>query len=154
MKTLKPFQFPDGFVVVVDTREQLSLFEAAEGLIVEKKKLDHGDYSVLGLEDKICIERKRISDLTSYITSDRENTIRKLDAMKDMMWKALVVECEEIELFLPKQFTSVPPEVFRQTLVSWRLRYNLHTYFSGDRRRIEMYVLDHLIKFYKIVREP
>ena len=153
MRSLKPFRFPPGFVLAIDTREQLPLFENVDGLVTDRKKLDFGDYSIVGFEDRVCIERKRISDLTSYIASDRENTIKKLDAMKPLDWKALVVECEEIELYLPKQFTSVPPEVFRQTLASWRLRYNLHTYFSGDRRMVEMFVLDHLIKYYRIARE-
>lgn len=152
MMHMKPFQIPDGFVLCVDTREQLPLFTSTPDILIEKKKLDHGDYSVKGFENRICIERKMISDLTSYISSDRKNTIRKLERMEGM-WKALVVECGELDLYLPKQFTNVSPEVFRQTLVSWRLRYNLHTYFSSDRERIEMYILDHLIKFYKIARE-
>lgn len=147
-----PVEIPKDFALCIDTREQIPMLMDVEGLTVVNKALKHGDYSVLGFEDKVCIERKRISDLTSYLTSDRKNTIKKLDAM-DGMWKALVIECDEEELYQPKIFTSVPAEVYRQTLVSWNLRYNLHTYYSCSRKRIERYVLDHLIKFYKIQKE-
>ena len=153
MRFLKPYNIPPGFVLVIDTREQLPLFKDVPGLVTQVKKLDHGDYSVAGYEDRFCIERKRISDLTSYITSERKKTLRKLEAMKHLDWKALVIECEEIELYLPKQFTKTVPEAYRQTLVSWHLRYNLHTYCSGNRADIERYILDHAIKFYRIMTE-
>ena len=150
---LKPYTLPDGFVVVVDTREQLPLFGSVNNLTQDRRKLDKGDYSIQGFEDMICVERKMISDLTSYMTTERDRTVTKLEAMEDMKWKALVVECEEAELYIPKVFTNVPPEVFRQTLASWRVRYNLHVYCSRRREWIERYILDHFIKFYRIVRE-
>ena len=155
MKLFKPFNIPDGFSLVIDTREQLPLFQGTEyeNLPVERRALKHGDYSVAGYENNIMIERKMIGDLTAYITANREKTIKKLEAMAKLEWKGLALELEEIELYLPKMFTKVPPEVFRQTLVSWEIRYGLHIYTSGNRKWIERWILDHLLKFYRIKTE-
>ena len=58
------------YTVIKDTREQdgytferfESRYHACAGMVVQK--LDTGDYSLVGLEDKLCIERKgRISEL-------------------------------------------------------------------------------------------
>ena len=50
---------PD-YTVIRDTRERegyhFSKFDKCLGMVV--RKLDTGDYSLVGLEDKICIERK------------------------------------------------------------------------------------------------
>ena len=49
-----------GYTVVRDTREQqgyfFKKFNTCQGTV--QRKLDTGDYSILGMEDKVCIERK------------------------------------------------------------------------------------------------
>ena len=48
------------YTVIRDTREQegyyFSEYGLCEGMI--DQKLDTGDYSIQGMEDKVCIERK------------------------------------------------------------------------------------------------
>ena len=51
---------PPSYLVVKDTREQegyfFNEFNTCKGMV--ERKLDTGDYTIDGLEDKICIERK------------------------------------------------------------------------------------------------
>lgn len=46
------------FTIIIDTREKLPFDFSIRGVQQEKIKLDTGDYSVKGLENKICLDRK------------------------------------------------------------------------------------------------
>ena len=60
----------NNFTIIVDTREQKpwQFNEYATAV----RKLDTGDYSVEGLENILCIERKRsVSEIANNITESR-----------------------------------------------------------------------------------
>ena len=62
MKSIIPAELrPDQVVAIQDTREQLPL--DLHPLRVEVGTLATGDYSVLGLEHVVAVERKGLSDL-------------------------------------------------------------------------------------------
>jgi len=139
------FDFPKGFILIIDSREQLPLFTGSlpKGLLVIRDTLPIGDYSVRGFESQITIERKTIPDLLGCLGNDRERFKRELE---------ISVEGTEDELLQFHDFSLMHPEAVRQSIVSIRLRYNTHWYF-GSREKIERYILDHLIKFFRIKRE-
>jgi len=151
---LKPYRIPHGFKLVVDTREQLPLFQDPPGkLIILREKLDHGDYSIKGFEDQFAVERKMLSDFYGYIGKERKRTVEKLKVLGSMQWAALIVECEEDDLLFSSIYTQLTPEHARQALVSMRVRYGIHVYISSEREKLERFVLDHAIKFYRLARE-
>lgn len=152
-KEFKPYSFPEGFVLIIDTREQLPLFDSRpKGLNLIHKKLDNGDYSILGFEDKFTIERKGMSDFYSYIGSERKKTQAKMEKFKLYDFVSIVIEDTEDDLYFGNQFSKLKPDHVKGALISFRIRYNIHVYFNNDRRMIERYVLDHAIKFYNIMR--
>ena len=61
---------PEAVTAIVDTREQAPFDLSPMG--AERGTLATGDYSVRGLEDLVCLERKALNDLTGCITHDRE----------------------------------------------------------------------------------
>jgi len=150
---LKPYVFPKDMIIVQDTREQLPLFtRIPKGLTICSAKLDYGDYSIRGHESTFCIERKGISDLLSYCTTEREKTKRKMMQFKNMEWVGLVVESKESELYRPYIYSNVSPELIRQCLVSFSVRYGVHVYVN-TRENITRWMLDHMIKYYRVVHE-
>jgi ERCC4-type nuclease len=150
----KPYKIPEDFALVIDTREQKPLFDPApEGLVIVRKALKHGDYSVSGLEDFIGIERKRMSDLMSYIGSERDRTVRKLEAMRPLEFRALVVEEPWDDVFLPKAHSQLSPDVIRAALVSFNVRFGLHIFMHPHRSAIERWTLDRLIYFFNNKRK-
>lgn len=153
--TLKPFKFPDGFVLCVDTREQAHLLDRfPPGLTVQSKVLTDGDYSILGYEHQFAIERKGISDLISYCTSERvAKTMPKMMRFLTMDWIGLVIEVDEPDLLKPQVFSKVSPETIRQSLASFEIRYGIHVYMNSDRKAVLRWVLDRAIKFYNIQHE-
>jgi len=150
----KPFTFPPEMVILIDSREQQSpLFgRYPKGMTVSCCKLEVGDYSIRGLESKIAVERKQISDLISYCTTEREATKRKMAQLQKLEWAGLLIEARESEVYRPYLFSNVSPEAIRQSLVSFSVRYGVHVYI-GDTEKCRTWLLDRLIKFYRIKHE-
>lgn len=151
---LKPFQIPEGFILVIDTREQNHLFQRPpKGLTITSDTLHVGDYSIKGYKDQFCIERKQMSDFYSFIGRERVATTEKLHKMSIMKWSGLVIEEDEQSILAGYMMSQVPPEVARQFLNSVRVRYHIHTYMSDKRARCMRWVLDSAIKFYRVQNE-
>jgi ERCC4-type nuclease len=149
---LKPTIFPPDFVLVQDTREQRPLFtRIPKGLTIMSTTLTDGDYSVFGLTDKICFERKSL-DIFSYCTSDQPKTKAKMLRMKEFEFAALVIELKESELFQFQQHTKAHPESIRGALISFEIRYNIHIFY-GNRENCARWLLDRAVKFWQVKHE-
>ena len=151
---LKPFKIPEDMVVIQDTREQKPLFRRPpKGLIIQSDTLTDGDYSIKGFTDKFTVERKQISDFYSYIGKERKKTEEKLQRLSRFQFAALVIEATETEILMGYDFCKLSPECARQALVSFEIRYGLHTYYSNSRHDIARWILDRMIKFWKVAHE-
>ena len=155
---LKPYKIPEGMQVVVDTREQIPLFKRIPpGLTLVSKSLKDGDYSLIGFENKFAIERKMISDFYGYIGGERKKTVDKMKRFDKMVksggFVMLCIEAAEEEVLYGHEFSKLSPEVARQAVNSFRLRYGVHIYYNKDRKYIERTILDSMIKFYNLQRE-
>ena len=69
---LKPAQL----TAISDSREQAPYDFSP--MATKRATLATGDYSIRGLEDLVCLERKALDDLTGCITHDRERFEREL----------------------------------------------------------------------------
>ena len=112
-----------------------------------------GDYSIRGWENQVAVERKTISDLLGCLGNDRERFKRELEKLKVYEWKAISVEGTEDELFQFHDFSLMDPNSVRQSVVSINIRYGVQFYFNSKRLSIERWILDHLIKFFRVKRE-
>ena len=157
-ETLKPYEpkslvFPDGFVLLQDTREQRPLFtRLPKGLVVQSVTLKDGDYSVKGFQNSIVFERKGISDIYPYCSTEREKTIEKMKRLSRMDFAALVIEARESEVFQHQTFTRVHPATVAGAIISFRVRYGVHIFF-GNRDSCARYILEHALRYYNIAHE-
>ena len=82
------------FDVIIDTREQENIWSFANYDEVKNthvKKLDTGDYTIVGLEDRLCIERKHtVGELAKNITEKRFE--RELERMSEFPHAFLILE--------------------------------------------------------------
>lgn len=153
--TLKHTIFPPDMVVIVDTREQRPLFNAAripKGLTLTSGTLADGDYSIRGFEDRICFERKS-ADIFSYCSSEHDKTVAKMKRFKNFEFVGLIIERKESELFQFQERTAVHPEVIRAALISFEIRYGVHIYY-GNQETCARWMLDRMVKFWNVKREP
>lgn len=137
---------PAPFEIIVDTREQrpfsfAGIRHRSGRLIVPrivKTTLKSGDYSIVGFENQIAIERKSISDLFSSVGSSRERFVKELRRLSAFRFAAIVVEADYGEIANdPPPYTKMSPDSVINSLLAWQVRYGVHVVPMPDRRRAE-----------------
>lgn len=130
--------------IVCDTREQRRLVFRNAPMIVATLKT--GDYSAIGYEDKVSVERKSLSDLLGCIGHGRDRFERELCRLSRIRYRALVIEGDLRPLLQGleprlRQFDSqqwalrqsrIHPSAVLGSLVTWSLRYSLPVWFCSD----------------------
>ena len=144
---------PEGFVLIVDTREQAPLFQPESEPWIISETLKTGDYSIKGFEGQVVIERKGLSDLFTSLGKNRERFKRELKRMEGMRWKGLVIEGSEREVMTPQMYSEMHPNSVYHSLSSIQVKYNVHIYYAKRVEQARWWVLSRLTRFYKIMRE-
>lgn len=127
------------YTIVCDSREQapwrFTGFKADakhkyRDLVIPTKVagLQTGDYSLLGHENRIAIERKSLDDAYGTFGGDRERFERELERLQQMEYAAVVIEAgwgsilnaERPVSALGRSFT---PKMFYRSVVTWQVRY-------------------------------
>ena len=118
--------------IKIDSREQRPYqFEIPS----QVGALKCGDYSILGLEDCISIERKSINDLVSSLTSERERFKRMLYRGKSLDHRALIVEASLADIINGNYYSDTNPKSVIESLVAFSIRYNLPVWLAGSREQ-------------------
>jgi ERCC4-type nuclease len=140
------YQIPPKFKVIKDTREQdgyfFSSFAGCDGMV--EQKLDTGDYTILGLEDKICIERKGcVEELAVNLGQKKYAFLNEIERMKDFPHKFLILEFSAEDLINFPDQTRIPiknkaslkitGKYMLKCLVEFSLYDNLHVIFCGNK---------------------
>lgn len=144
----------DKMVIIRDTREQAGYqFQYLDNPpMVVDVTLTTGDYSIQGLEDQICIERKSLNDAFGTFGRDRRRFERELERMKSFSFRAVVIEADwETILRRPPKFSRLNPKTVLASIIAWQLRYGVHFWPCPDRnfaerityRMLERYWRDH-----------
>lgn len=151
------------FTVAVDTREQAPwpfrgiTLGGREWLVPRKvQTLQTGDYSIVGLEDRIVIERKEAGDFTATISAGNARFRREHERMAEVIraggFCCIIVEgcmsaiCDELDD--PLSGRKIGSDVVVGWVASWPRRYGVHLFFAGDRRRAEVLAFRVLYKWW------
>ena len=111
-------------VLLVDTREQRPL--AFSHLSAESATLQTGDYSVRGLEDCFCVERKTLADLAGSLTRDRARFMRELHRMRGYHFPYLLIIGGEMELKRQVDTGRIKLHQVEHSLLALQTRYRVH----------------------------
>lgn len=125
--------------LIIDTREQNPLQFSRCRSITEYlvKKLDVGDYSMEGYEDKIAIEKKTVLDLFSTLGKGHSRFKKELERAQELDYFALVIE-ESYNNIRTKTFpnsfrTKMMGYVVTKLLHTMMIKYNVHVMFAKDK---------------------
>lgn len=119
----------DGFTIAIDTREQAPY--AFEGSVT--KTLPSGDYSIVGLEDRVTIERKSKTDAYGSLGHGRARFRREFERLSCFDYAVVVIE-DTVQGFLHRPAHSkMNPRAAINTLIAWSVRYRIPVFFAGDR---------------------
>lgn len=117
-------------LIVIDTREKLPYRFTR----FKVKTLATGDYSIVGMENRVAVERKRLEELFSITGLERERFKRELERMTHLDYAAMVIETDLPRILQGAAFSRVSPKTVIRSLVSWSIRYRVHVFFASDRR--------------------
>jgi len=117
------------FVVAVDTREQKPYrFKHSE-----VKTLPTGDYSIVGLEEQVAVERKHKADAYASLGQGRARFERELERLAAFDYAAIVVETTLPDFLTAPPFSQMNPKAAMNSLVAWSVKYRVCVFFAGDR---------------------
>ena len=157
--------------VVIDTREKLPYeFKhppKGDTVVIINKKLDVGDYSIEGFENKVCIERKSKGDLFGTVGRRSSQFRQNLVRMKAMAGAYVVVErpSESIlkgpDYYIEKeQKPGKPKPLTKQqygsrvynTTIGWEVFLGVPFKFFNSRQQAEYWVIRYLLNLRKLLR--
>lgn len=140
------------FIVLVDSKEKFPYtFQSIkpDSPLTKRTGLKTGDYSVGGMENLICVERKSLSDLYGSIGKGRERFENEMRRMAEFEYAAIVIEADIKAWFTtpPARSRMNPKAVFR-SLIAFSQRYNVHVWPMWDRQSAEKLTYIILKRFY------
>jgi len=138
------------FTIIRDSREQNGYtFEPYDngkwkctGCI--EKKLETGDYTLEGLEDHLCIERKASTgEMAVNFGKDKTRFMEEIDRMRYYEHKYLVLEFSFNDLLRFPEGSNIPVRTIPhlrvtgnymiRELLELQVRHGIHVVFAGDR---------------------
>lgn len=137
--------------ILIDTREQEAFTFA--GRETRRGTLHAGDYSLLGLESIVAVERKSKADYWGCLGKGRKRFEACLERLSAVTYPLVVIECSLEDLDEPMayavggggaDFSRIPPKVAQHTLLSWMQRYRVPILPCGTRRLAARTTLSHL----------
>ena len=136
-------------LIVVDTRESLPLgFPGST-----KKALATGDYSVVGMEERVAIERKTLGDFYTCVGRERARFERELERLAAMAYGAVVIETSLSEICHGTEFSRVHPMSAIGSIIAWSVKHRLPFFFAENRQRCRSMVYHLLRKFWEYNHE-
>ena len=134
------------FMVIKDTREQDGYFfreySPCAGMI--DQKLDTGDYTIKGLEDKICIERKGcVEELAVNLGQKKYTFLDEIERMASFPHKFIILEFSLEDLIKFPDETRIPiknkasvkitGKYMLKCLIEFQLYNNINVLFCGNK---------------------
>ena len=122
-----------------------------EGMVIQK--LDSGDYSAVGYEDILTIERKEdLAELwVNYKEKEKDRFEAELARMLPLKYRYMLIETnivpESMELSPPQFTTGVPGKSLIRWLVSITSKFDVHMMFVGScGRKICQMIVEEVIR--------
>ena len=138
--------------IISDTREQDSLdFSGFRGIESVRQGLKTGDYSIQGFENRICFERKAVSDLVSTLIGGHERFLREMERMRDFEVAYILVEhtAGTVYRYCAKQGWELKFDTIIQSLLAYAYHYRVRVRFCKDREDMAKYIVAKSKEFLK-----
>ena len=146
------------FTIIKDTREQdgysfaasSSRYHTCNGMV--SRKLDTGDYSIEGLEDKLCIERKAsVVEFANNVGHDQVRFLKEIERMKDFPYKFLVFEFSLTDLMNFPEGSNIPEsdwgklrvtnKFMLKMIMEFQLHHDIKVLFCDSKKNAKWAVL-------------
>ena len=120
---------PADVTCIVDSREQLPLQLEMRTIV---GTLATGDYSFVGGEHMVCVERKSLQDLVMCVGRERDRFERELQRMRAYETRVIVIESSRAAVELKQYRGDVHPNAVLGSVYGWIAR-GITVEWAGDR---------------------
>lgn len=135
---------PQRITAIIDTKEKQPLPLEQHGLNVIRKSLPFGDYTLLGLEQYLAIERKTIPDLVACCGKERGRFNRELLALRGYPWRMVIIEGSISQIMHREYRSTLEPDTITASITRW-LDIGIPFVFADDRYAAALIVAKLLI---------
>ena len=136
---------PEDIVVLVDSRERTPPAIDLH-LPTSRATLQTGDYSVLGLEHLVRVERKSLQDLVMCVGRERERFDRCIERLRHFPLAVLVIEARESSVELKQYRGEVSPNAVLGSVHAWRAK-GINIDWAGDSQTAALHISRTLFAF-------
>jgi len=142
-----PVEKKSKYTIAIDSREKKPYtFKGYNSKIVTLKT---GDYSIIGMENILSIERKSKQDAYQSLGQGRARFRKELIRLSELKYAAIVIESTMKDFMVKPQYTRMNPKSVVNSILAWSVRYNVCVFFADDRIYGEAIVRQLLDKFFK-----
>ncbi len=127
---------PSDITAIIDTREQRPWSLAP--LKTKSGTLQTGDYSIMGLEHEIAVERKSLDDLLGCVGQERERFDKEIIRLRSYPCRAVIVEASWAQLEGGQYRSQVKPSAALGSVMGW-IALGIPFIFAGDSARASTY---------------
>lgn len=125
--------------VIIDTREQTPwTFEGEKGIVTTRAKLDAGDYSIIGLERRVAIERKSLDDWTGTVIRDRNRFYRELELLRAYDFRCVIIEAGVREIMKHRYTSQASPASVLAFVGEVTVAQSVPVYLAGSRAEAQV----------------
>lgn len=132
--------------IVVDTREQEGYSFSTPSV---RKKLDAGDYSLLGLENRVAVERKSMEDFVNTVLRSRARFTKELKKLGSFDAACVAVEANYRDIVEGRYRSGASPKALMGFVSSIIVDFGIPVFFLSDRQAAIWFVEDYLIRFHQ-----
>jgi len=123
----------EDLTAVIDSREQNPL--PLDPLKTVIKKLEVADYSAVGYENKIAIEKKSLNDLCACVGRERERFDRMVKRLLNYEYRAIVVTDDWSKIDLKQYHGTLTPIQIYSAIMAWAMTAQVPIMFMGSHQR-------------------
>ena len=129
-------------VVIVDTREKTPFAFARHANWIAgtvRHKLNAGDYSLLGMEGLLALERKSLSDLITTLIQCRSTFFKECERLAKCRWRAILVEASYEDIKSPYAedlWTLASPNAVSGSLDAVEARFQIPVIYASRNRAL------------------
>jgi DNA excision repair protein ERCC-4 len=119
--------------VIIDTREQKSWdFAQYEDFEIYRQGLPSGDYSILGMEERVAIERKSLGDAVQTLIQGWLRFRKELCRLSGYDMALIVIEANLSDIIEHRYESEASPESVLARISEIMIDHNIPVFLAGD----------------------
>lgn len=139
--------------ILADSREQAPYAFDPNRFRVERRALPAGDYSLVGSEERVAVERKSLVDFAQTVIRARRRFHEELKKLAACEFACVVVEGSMRDVMEGAYGTGAHPNAVFGAAISICVDWGVPVYFCGDRQTAKQFVEAYLERCAQAINE-